>query len=408
MEVNRDEAARALSIAQRKWREGDAAGALRLARKSHSLYPTDACTKLIDEYSKPDSTQPTKEETQEGPGLRRRKNPAESRIPESSTDTKRTHTEEQAKAVKRVMSSKHDYYAVLSIGRSASDAEIKKAYRKAALVFHPDKNMAPGADEAFKLVAHVFTVLSDKEKRAHYDRFGSDRPNVQQQQQNPFAHGNVYAHHQQQRAAYADEISPEDLFNMFFGGGGDLGQFNVRFGPNGGRFAQRGANTAGMRFAQQQQQQQQQRNGDDQVQGVLASCMQILPLVLLVLAFFASSILSVVFNSGNSRPNYAFEQSSAYATPRFTQSRNVQYWVNSGEFARSSVARAPSQLWQYEREVETQYVSQLQQRCRQERERKRMHIQVAQGWFGIGIDEEKLKAAQAMQMPACEELKRFR
>ncbi|OAD07979.1 hypothetical protein MUCCIDRAFT_126048, partial [Mucor lusitanicus CBS 277.49] len=64
------------------------------------------------------------------------------------------------------------YYKVLSVERTATDVQIKKAYRKQALQFHPDKNSAPGADEAFKLVAKAFDVLSDSNKRAIHDEGG--------------------------------------------------------------------------------------------------------------------------------------------------------------------------------------------------------------------------------------------
>ncbi|MBA2339230.1 MAG: molecular chaperone DnaJ [Pyrinomonadaceae bacterium] len=71
------------------------------------------------------------------------------------------------------MSSKRDYYEVLSVGRSADDQEIKSAYRKLAVRYHPDKN--PGdtaAEEKFKEAAEAYSVLSDREQRARYDRFG--------------------------------------------------------------------------------------------------------------------------------------------------------------------------------------------------------------------------------------------
>jgi molecular chaperone DnaJ len=69
--------------------------------------------------------------------------------------------------------SKRDYYEVLGIGREASDQEIKSAYRKLALKYHPDRN--PGdhqAEEQFKEAAEAYAVLADDEKRALYDRFG--------------------------------------------------------------------------------------------------------------------------------------------------------------------------------------------------------------------------------------------
>lgn len=71
------------------------------------------------------------------------------------------------------MNEKRDYYEVLGVAKNADDAEIKKAYRKLALKYHPDKNPDDaGAEEKFKEAAEAYEVLSDSQKRAQYDRFG--------------------------------------------------------------------------------------------------------------------------------------------------------------------------------------------------------------------------------------------
>lgn len=72
------------------------------------------------------------------------------------------------------MSSKRDYYEVLGVERNASDAEIKSAYRKLALQFHPDRNPEnhEEATERFKEITEAYSVLADGQKRAAYDRFG--------------------------------------------------------------------------------------------------------------------------------------------------------------------------------------------------------------------------------------------
>ena len=71
------------------------------------------------------------------------------------------------------MAAKRDYYEVLGVAKGAGKDELKKAYRKLAIQYHPDKN--PGDEEAekkFKEAAEAYEVLSDDDKRARYDRFG--------------------------------------------------------------------------------------------------------------------------------------------------------------------------------------------------------------------------------------------
>ena len=68
--------------------------------------------------------------------------------------------------------SKRDYYEVLGVAKSASDDDIKKAYRKLAMKFHPDRNQgekAKEAEETFKEVKEAYEMLSDSQKRAAYD-----------------------------------------------------------------------------------------------------------------------------------------------------------------------------------------------------------------------------------------------
>src|SRR3989304_1193650 len=71
------------------------------------------------------------------------------------------------------MAAKGDYYAILGVGRDGSEDDLKKAYRRLALRYHPDRN--PGdkkAEEKFKEISEAYQVLSDPEKRAQYDRYG--------------------------------------------------------------------------------------------------------------------------------------------------------------------------------------------------------------------------------------------
>ena len=109
--------------------------------------------------------------------------------------------------------SKRDYYEILGVNKTASADEIKKAYRKVAMQFHPDRN--PGdksAEEKFKEAAEAYEVLCDGDKRAQYDRFG-----------HAGVSGNgrgAHAPNMEDIFSQFGDIFGEDIFGSFFGGGG--------------------------------------------------------------------------------------------------------------------------------------------------------------------------------------------
>src|SRR2546426_6705614 len=100
---------------------------------------------------------------------------------------------------------KRDYYEVLGVARGAHEDEIKRAYRKLAVKYHPDKNPNdPHAEEKFKELGEAYDVLMDADKRAAYDRFGHAA----------FAQGGGFGR------GFHD---PFDIFREVFGGGGSGG-----------------------------------------------------------------------------------------------------------------------------------------------------------------------------------------
>ena len=87
------------------------------------------------------------------------------------------------------MSTKRDYYEILGVDKKASKSEIKSAYRKMALKYHPDKNKEAGAEGKFKEINEAYQILSDDQKRQTYDQFGHAAFDPAGGGGNPFAGG---------------------------------------------------------------------------------------------------------------------------------------------------------------------------------------------------------------------------
>jgi len=125
-----------------------------------------------------------------------------------------------------------DYYKILGVSRSASDDEIKKAYRKLALKFHPDKNKAKDAEERFKAIAEAYEVLSDKKKRDVYDQVGEEGLKGGLGNSGGFSSSNA-AGAGGQHFTYQFHGDPYQTFKQFFQSDGVFSNING-FGGGGG------------------------------------------------------------------------------------------------------------------------------------------------------------------------------
>jgi molecular chaperone DnaJ len=124
---------------------------------------------------------------------------------------------------------KRDYYEVLGVAKDSTKDQIKSAYRKLAMQYHPDRNKAPGAEDRFKEISEAYAVLSDDAKRAQYDRFGHEGI------QGRYSSEDIF------RSANFDEILRDLGFGFGGFGGGSI--FDMFFGnmTGSGRGARRGA-----------------------------------------------------------------------------------------------------------------------------------------------------------------------
>ncbi|XP_042728170.1 dnaJ homolog subfamily B member 14 [Lagopus leucura] len=373
MEGNRDEAEKCIGIAREALEAGNRDRALRFLGKAQKLYPTETARVLLEAITKNGSTA--------GGGAYCRK-PASSNDQSKPSGTKegnasaagesgKGYTKDQMEGVFSMKKYKN-YYEVLGVSKDAGEEDLKKAYRKLALKFHPDKNHAPGATEAFKKIGNAYAVLSNPEKRKQYDLTG----NEEQTCSHP-SNGRFNFH----RGCEAD-ITPEDLFNMFFGGAFPTG--SVHSFSNG---------RAGYSHPNQHRQSGHERE-EERGDGGFSMFIQLMPVIVLILVSLLSQLMV-------SNPPYAlYPRSSTRQTIKMqTENLGVVYYVNKdfrNEYKGASLQKV-------EKSVEEDYVSNIRNNCWKERRQKTDLLHASK----VYRDDRLRKKADSMSMENCEELERL-
>uniref|UniRef100_A0A3Q1FSD6 DnaJ homolog subfamily B member 14 n=1 Tax=Acanthochromis polyacanthus TaxID=80966 RepID=A0A3Q1FSD6_9TELE len=371
MEGNRDEAEKCINIATKALEAGDKEKALKFLNKAEKLFPTARAKALLDALTKNGSSA--------GNGAYRRR-PAErsettGAQPEGESqesgggESSKGFNKEQVEGVQRIKRCK-DYYEVLGVSKEANEDELKKAYRKLALKFHPDKNHAPGATEAFKKIGNAYAVLSNADKRRQYDLTGGEEPSSPSH-----SHGGGFDFHR----GFEADITPEDLFNMFFGGG----------------FPSSSAHTfTNGRTSYSHQTDYRQERTEERGDGGFSMFIQLMPIVVLILV----SILSQMMVSPPPYSLYS-RPSTGQTVKRQTENLQVDYYVTrdfKSEFKGSA-------LQQIEKNVEDDYVSNVRNNCWKERQTKTDLLYAAK----VYRDDRMRKKAELMTMDNCRELDRL-
>ena len=302
MDGNKDAAQRCIDIGNQALQEGDKARAHKFLSKALRLDPTLPLENLVSSLAADIGAKDTEIPSKEKPIHK------DSRATSSSSDGSRPsengsagernaqdYTTEQMDIVRRVRRTK-DYYQILGLEKSCSGEEIRKAYRKVSLKVHPDKNKAPGAEEAFKAVSKAFACLSDTELRQKYDQYGPEEIHeVAQRQQ-------AYRQRRGNGFVYEDMFDADEIFNSFFSG-------TTNGFPRGAyvRTFRTGGHQGGARVHTRE------------VHGGLLNLVQFLPVLLLILlSYFPYS-----------KPVYSLEQTAQYDIKYLTKDHSITFFVRS-------------------------------------------------------------------------------
>jgi DnaJ homolog subfamily B member 12 len=370
MEGNKDDAAKCLRIGKGALEAGDRARAIKFLSKAKRLDPSLPVDHLLSPLLDPQDDSPASASSSSSPpappepaaaaaegaeadGLRERKQKGKKRQEEGQEDTvAREYTAEQLEVVRQVKKHTRDYYQILGLDKECTVEDVRKAYRKLSLKVHPDKNKAPGAEDAFKAVSKAFQCLSDPESRKRYNMVGSDEPVTYNRR--PASNARAY------NGFYEDDIDPDEIFRNFFFGGmapattRQYGQFGTSHFRTGRMHAHGPQNSGG---------------------STVRMLVQLLPVLLLLLLNFLPS----------SEPVYSLNRNYPYEH-KFQTPRGVTYYVKLPNFEEHYPHQSTERAT-LERHVERDYYSIVTQNCRVEMQRRQ---------WGLSY-----------QTPHCDMLKKF-
>ena len=263
----------------------------------------------------------------------------------------------------------NNYYEIFGVTKETSNDDIKKAYKKLALKFHPDKNKSTKAEEAFKKIATAYQTLTDPKKRELFDKYGSEeeyREKIYQERQEQFAY---------------EDFDAYDIFDMFFG----------NIDPEILRRQRR-------RFRRAQAQQQVQINPR------LMKFMpffNILPLLLMSLTY----ILPYLFKT---KELYVFERTKEYPYEKKTQRYKIYYYVGQAFHDKYRFNKDSIEMRKLETEIENKYLTYLKIEC-QERNQLKQEIQYKMIYYGKGTYYYKLLSRELAKIDfsVCDTLKEY-
>ena len=244
--------------------------------------------------------------------------------PQQQQEQPETSTEDEE--CKSIINS-HDYYQILDLNKDCSNDDIKKAYKKKAMKFHPDKNSSKYAEEAFKKISTAYQTLSDPDKRKTFDKYGSEEEFREK-------------YYQEHKRQYEDEFDPFDLFQMFMNGGLDAERLRRQRRNNTTNFGEQNS-----KFAK------------------LYLLIQLLPMLMMMVYYFLPHFM-------DNKELFVFEQSAEYPYRKVTHENEVVYYVGNS-FVDKYKKEGEEELEKYEKEIEKKYLDYLYETCDESKQTKR-------------------------------------
>ncbi|KAI4317583.1 hypothetical protein L6164_025444 [Bauhinia variegata] len=295
MDGNKDEALRCIRLAEEAIVSGNKDRALKFIKIAQRLNQDLSVDELLAMCEKLDSQSTASPSKGDDVGwVEKEQGSVKS---DGNLNGERSYTHEHVQLIRQIKG-KNDYYAILGVEKTCSVEEIRKAYRKLSLKVHPDKNKAPGSEEAFKKVSKAFKCLSDDDSRRQYDQVGlveefgfNQQHNVMRRRRRTTAHD-----------FFDDEFDPDEIFRAFFG------QADV-FGRTRHVYRTREMGT--------------QQRAEFQGGGLnIMLLLQLLPiLIIFLLAYLPYS-----------EPEYSLRKNPSYQIPKSTENYGVEFYVKSEAF----------------------------------------------------------------------------
>ncbi|KAL6844986.1 hypothetical protein ACP4OV_025159 [Aristida adscensionis] len=309
MDGNKDEALRSVNLAKSAFASGDRQRAQKFIRIAQRLDPNLPLDDLLSTAEKFGILNGTSHQDKAVRG-QAWDNPATTQESVGSSNVDQGYTKENSRVVQDIRKKK-DYYAILGVERRCSVEEIRKAYRRLSLKVHPDKNKAPGAEDAFKLVSKAFKCLSNDQSRKTYDQAGTiEDHEFNEQYPNVMRRGPARRRRQTRSSFYnyEEDFDPDEIFNSFFYGTHD-NLFHAQH-----TYRARGTGR------------QQQHRREHTAQGGSGINLTMLMHLAVVLFIVALAFIPV------RRPQYSLQKTSYFPISKVTEKHGVEYFVSKQEF----------------------------------------------------------------------------